>query len=84
MTATNVWNYEAGQQIFSSVCSSAYQMPDQSMLVDYATADNITHTILVGLDPSQNIAFEFEYPTVECNTAWNARPFPLDNLQVNE
>jgi hypothetical protein len=59
-------------------------MSDQSMLVDYATADNITHTILVGLDPSQNIVFEFEYPTFECNTAWNARPFPLDNLVVTQ
>ncbi len=84
MTATNVWNYEAGQQIFSSVCSSAYQTSDQSMLVDYATADNVTHSILVGLDPSQNIVFEFEYPTYECNTAWNARPFPLDKLVVTQ
>jgi hypothetical protein len=77
-----VWNYEAGQAIFSSVCSSAYQTSDQSMLVDYATADNITKAILVGLDPNQNVAFEYEYPTTACNTSWNARPFPLDNLQI--
>ncbi len=84
MTAQNVWNYDASQAIFSSVCSSAYQTSDQSMLVDYATADNITQTILVGLDPNQNIVFEFEYPTYECNTGWNARPFPLDNLQITQ
>jgi arylsulfate sulfotransferase len=84
MTAQNVWNYDANPSIFSSVCSSAYQTPDQSMLVDYATADNITQTILMGLNPSQNVVFEFEYPTYECNTAWNARPFPLDNLVVDQ
>jgi arylsulfate sulfotransferase len=85
MTATNVWNYDAGRAIFSSICSSAYQTPDQSMLVDYATADNLTEAILVGLDPNQNIVFEFQYANASgCDTSWNARPFPLDNLQVSE
>ncbi len=84
MTAQNVWNYDAGQAIFSSVCSSAYQTADQSMLVDYATADNITEALLVGLDPNQNVVFEYEYPTTGCNTSWNARPFPLDNLQITQ
>lgn len=84
MTAQNVWNYTAGESIFSPICSSAYQLPDQSMLVDYATADNITKAILVGLDPNQNVVFEYEYPTYECNTSWNARPFPLDDLQVTQ
>ena len=84
MTAQNVWNYDAGQAIFSSVCSSAYQTSDQSMLVDYATADNITEALLVGLDPNQNVVFEYEYPTTGCNTSWNARPFPLDNLQITQ
>ena len=84
MTAQNVWNYDAGQTIFSSVCSSAYEASDKSLLVDYATADNITEAILVGLDPNQNVVFQFEYPTYECNTSWNARPFPLDNLQITQ
>jgi arylsulfate sulfotransferase len=84
MTATNVWNYEAGQAIFSPICSSAYQTQDLSMLVDYATADNISEAILVGLDPNQNVVFEFQYPTYECNTSWNSRPFPLDNLQITK
>jgi arylsulfate sulfotransferase len=82
MTAQNVWNYDAGESIFSSVCSSAYQTTDGSMLVDYATADNISEAILVGLDPNQNVVFEYEYPTTGCNTSWNARPFPLDDLQI--
>lgn len=84
MTAQNVWNYDAGQAIYSSVCSSAYQVSDKSVLVDYAVADNLTEALLVGLDQNQNIVFEFQYRTTGCNTSWNARPFPLDKLVVTK
>lgn len=82
MTAQEVWRYDAGQTIFSPVCSSAYELPDRSVLVDYATADNLTEALLVGLDPNHNVVFEFEYPTHTCNTSWNARPMPLDDLRI--
>jgi arylsulfate sulfotransferase len=83
MTAQNVWNYEAGQMIYSPVCSSGYIGPDKSLLVDYAVADNLTEAILVGLGPNHDVVFEFSYPTSGCSTSWNARPIALDNLQVN-
>jgi len=85
MTAKNMWNYRDGEKIFSSVCSSAYQAAtDKSLLIDYAVADNATQALLVGLDSSHNVAFEFEYPTFECNTSWNARPISLDNLRIEQ
>ena len=84
MTATEVWDYDAGQTIFSPVCSSAYEAADQSILVDYATANNGTEALLVGLDSSHNVVFEFKYPTSGCNKSWNASPIPLDDLKVNE
>ena len=84
MTATQVWDYDAGQMIFSPVCSSAYEAADRSILVDYATASGATEALLVGLDSSHNVVFEFKYPTSGCNTSWNARPIPLDDLKVNE
>jgi hypothetical protein len=84
MTATEVWDYDAGQTIFSPICSSAYEAADQSILVDYATANNLTEALLVGLDSSHNVVFEFKYPTSGCSTSWNARPIPLDDLKVNE
>ena len=84
MTAQNVWNYDAGQTIYSPICSSAYQSSDGSLLVDYAVADDETEALLVGLDANQNKVFEFQYPTVGCVTSWNARPFPLDNLQITQ
>ena len=90
MTATEVWDYDAGQTIYSPVCSSVsparYKAADQSVdpLVDYATASNGTEALLVGLDSSHNVIFEFKYPSSSCNTRWNARPIPLDDLKVNE
>jgi hypothetical protein len=82
MTAQNVWNYDAGQSIFSSICSSAYESADKSVLVDYATADNLTQALLVGLDPNHNEVFEFAYPTMACDTSWNSRPIPLDDFVI--
>jgi arylsulfate sulfotransferase len=84
MTAQNVWNYDAGQAIYSEICGSAYLTDDGSLLVDFAAADNLTEAYLIALSPSHSVAFEFEYATTTCNTTWNARPIPLDDLVVTE
>ena len=84
MTAQNVWNYDAGQTIFSPICSSAYEAAGKSILVDYATADDYTKALLVGLDSNHDVVFEFEYATSGCNTSWNARPIALDNLRIDQ
>jgi arylsulfate sulfotransferase len=84
MTAQNTWNFDYGQSIYSSVCSSAYEAASsQSILVDYAVADNGTEARLVGLDPSQNVVFDFQYSTGSCDSSWNAVPFAFDNLQID-
>ena len=82
MSAQEAWRYDAGQQIYSPFCSAAYELPDRSLLVDYALADNQTEALLVGLDSNHNVAFELQYPTTECNTSWHARPIALDDLQI--
>ena len=82
MTAQNVWNFEYRQTIYSEVCSSAYGTPDHSLLVDYATADDLTHARLVGLDSNHAIVFDFEYATTGCNTSWNAVPIALSSLAI--
>lgn len=83
MTAQNAWNYDAGQTIFSAICSSAYATPNRSILVDYAVADNATQALLVGLDSNHSVVFEFEYPTSVCDTSWNSRPIALDDLKID-
>jgi arylsulfate sulfotransferase len=83
MTATNVWNYEDGQTIYSEICSSAYFGQQESLLIDYAVADNQTHAQLVGLDSKHQVAFAFQYPTTGCDTSWNAVPIYLESFAVN-
>jgi arylsulfate sulfotransferase len=84
LTAQNVWNFDNGQSIYSSICSSSYEAANNSLLVDYATADGGIHARLVGLDSSHNVVFDFQYPTVGCNTSWNAIPVTLENLNITQ
>jgi hypothetical protein len=83
MTATNTWNFDYGQSIYSTICSSAYEASSQSILVDYAVADNGTEARLVGLDSSHNVVFDFQYATGSCDSSWNAVPIAFDNLQID-
>jgi len=68
--------------ILSQICSSAYEADDgQSLLINYAVADNRTHARVIGLDASRNPVFDFEYPTTSCDTSWNAIPLPLQHME---
>lgn len=83
--AVEARRFDYGQRIYSSVCSSAYQAPvGASMLISYAVADNATHARLVGLDESQNVAFDFEYASSGCNTSWNAQPIPFEAMRFDK
>lgn len=82
--ATESQHFDYGQSIFSAFCSSAYQAPvGASMLISYADADKGAHARLVGLDESQNVAFDFEYATTGCNTSWNAQPIPFEAMRFD-
>jgi hypothetical protein len=39
MTAQEAWSFDYGETLLSPVCSSAYEAPGQSILVDYAVTD---------------------------------------------
>jgi arylsulfate sulfotransferase len=83
MTAQNVWNFNDGQAIYSSICGSSYESGN-SYLVDFATADNLQAARLIGLDTNKNVVFDFQYASPEeCYAAWNAIPIPMENLQIN-
>jgi len=82
-TAQEVWRFDYGESINSQVCSSAYEVPGGSVLVNYAVAANYTEARLVGLDAAHNVVFDFQYPTQACNTSWNAIPIALDNFVVD-
>jgi arylsulfate sulfotransferase len=83
MTATDVFDFDYGQTIFSAVCSSAYEAQSQSILVDYAVAVGGTETRMVGLNAAHDVVFDFQYKTVPCETSWNAIPMPFDNMSID-
>jgi len=33
-------------------------------------------------EPNHDVAFEFEWPTTNCDTSWIARPIGLDDLTI--
>lgn len=82
-TARLVWRFDYGQRINASVCSSAYESSGKSLLVDFSVADNATHARLVGLNADHQVVFDFQYPTVQCNTSWNAIPVPFEQLHFD-
>ena len=79
-TAREVWHFDYGQSINASVCSSAYESSEKSILVDFAVADDATHARLVGLNANHQVVFDFQYPDKQCNTSWNAQPVPFEKL----
>lgn len=84
MTAQEVWSFNYGQSIFSSVCGSSYEAAGDTYLIDFATADNDTTARVVGLDANGNVVFDFQYASPSpCAAAWNAIPIPMEDLQIN-
>jgi hypothetical protein len=79
-TATENWHYDHGQTYDAVACSSARQMSDGSLLIDYSTTDNVTTAHVVGLDASRAVVFDYRYPTHSCDTAFQALPLALDAM----
>lgn len=82
-TARQMWQFDFGQSIYSAICSSAYNAPDGSMLIDYANADAGAHARLVGLNSRHEVAFDFEYANRGCGVGWSAIPVPLEAVQYH-
>jgi hypothetical protein len=53
-------------------------------VIDYASADARTHARLVGLDADGNVAFDYQYPTGPCETAFVAVPIGFDALVLDD
>ena len=82
-TAAEVWTYEHNRDIWSDICSSVYQTRQGGYLIDYATAYGRTRAKLLGLDANGNVAFDYDYPSELCNTAWNAVPIDFGGLVLD-
>jgi hypothetical protein len=84
--ATEVWNYEQNQSVYSPICSSIYEDAPLNYLIDYAFADNNFqtgqgHAKILGLDAEGNRIFHYQYDTMFCNTAYNSRIIHLESTK---
>ena len=83
--ATEVWNFEQGQTLWSSVCSSIYEDAPGNYVVDYAFeggggSQNVFARLL-GLSAAGETIFSYRYPTFSCYTIYRAFPVHLENTK---
>ena len=84
--ATEVWNFEMDQSIFTPICSSCYEDAPFNYLIDYAFvhasfATGIGNAQLLGLSATGEKAFYYQYPTHFCDEFYNSIPIHLENTK---
>ena len=81
--ATEIWHYYADPSVYSPFCSSVYEDAPNNYLIDYTQAGPYIYTGIVALDPSGNVAFNYQYELLGfCATAWNAIQIHWENLNL--
>ena len=85
-TVAQLWNFDYGQSIDSTICGNAAPAADGSVLVNYAyanpSAPQGAQNRLVALDSSHNVVFDFALPTALCQTTFNAQFINLASLSL--
>lgn len=79
-TAAEVWTYAPEPPIYSDICSSTYETTPGNYLVGYAAAAGRTRSKLLAISSSGQVAFDYEYPTMNCATVFIAQPIAFTGL----
>jgi len=83
--ATEVWNFEAGQNLYCPYCGSVYEDAPRNYLIDYAFESPYSgqnaFARLLGLNAAGETIFSYRYPTFSCTTAYRAFPIHLENTK---
>ncbi len=83
-TATEVWNFEMGQNTFCPYCGSVYEDAPKNYLIDYALENPVGQNAfarLLGLDAAGETIFSYRYPTTSCTKIYRALPVHLENTK---
>jgi hypothetical protein len=83
-TATEVWNFEAGQNIVCPYCASVYEDAPLNYLIDYSfesPSGQNAFARLLGLNAAGETIFSYRYPTFSCTKAYRALPIHLENTK---
>jgi hypothetical protein len=82
--ATEIWNYPAGESIYSPICGSVYEDQINNYLIDYATAGPELYAEIIGLAPGNDKVFDYQFKELDTlATAWNATVLHMENLVFN-
>jgi len=79
-TATEVWTYVTEPPVYSDICSSTYETTPGNYLVAYSAAAARNRGRLLGVNSGGQVAFDYEYPSVNCALVFIAQPFAFSNL----
>ncbi|WP_312553854.1 aryl-sulfate sulfotransferase [Massilia sp.] len=79
-TAAEVWTYAAEPPVLSDICSSTYETTPGNYLVVYAAAGARTRARFLGIDSAFEVAFDVEYPSLNCATVFIAEPIAFTGL----
>jgi arylsulfate sulfotransferase len=84
--ATEVWNFEMDQSVFSPICGSCYEDAPLNYLVDYAFVHGsfvtgIGNAQLLALDAAGEKVFYYQYPTHFCDQFYNSIPLHLERAK---
>lgn len=80
--ATEIWHYTPDPSVYSPTCSSVYEDAPDNYVIDYAVIEPHINTGIVGLDALGNVAFNYQYTTSGCSTAWNAIQIHWEKLDL--
>ncbi|MCC2959059.1 aryl-sulfate sulfotransferase [Massilia sp. IC2-278] len=79
-TAAEVWTYAPEPPIYSDICSSTYETTPGNYLIGYAATAGRTRSKLRAISSSGQIAFDYEYPTLNCATMFIAQPIAFTGI----
>ncbi|HEX8680396.1 MAG TPA: aryl-sulfate sulfotransferase, partial [Chthoniobacterales bacterium] len=85
--ARETWSFENDQSLYSAYCSSVYEDTGRSLLINYSFIVNMGGTPfaqLIGLTSVGEKAFEYRYPGIHCDGAFNAEPIHWENIVFPE
>ncbi len=83
-TATEVWNFELGQSIFSTYCASVYEDAPFNYLIDFTFIHGVTSDSAsqwIGVNGAGEIVFRYQHREAQCTVAFNAIPIHLENTK---
>ena len=79
-TAAEVWTYAPEPPIYSDICSSTYETTPGNYLVGYSATADRTRGRLISVNSTGQLAFDYEYPSVNCSAIFIAQPIEFSNL----